>query len=83
MPIPVVARQTRRVQAHDQAGFAQPYFRNQCLKALPIAAGRPGFAEIIIDDVNPLAWPTEQSGSFDQAILQRGALLMMADLPRR
>ena len=83
MPIPIVACETRRIQAHDQAGFAQTHFGDQRLKALPISAGRPGLAKIVVDDVNPLAWPTEQSRSLDQAILQLGALLVMADLPGR
>lgn len=81
MPIPVVARETRRIQAHDQAGFTQTYFRDQHLKALPISAGRSGFAEIVVDNVNPFAWPTEQNCSLDQAILQLSAFLVMADLP--
>src|SRR6185437_4305535 len=75
MPISVVTREARRVQAHDQAGLAQTHFCDQGLKALPIPAGRPRFTQIVIDDVNPLAWPTEQSCSLDQAVLQRGALL--------
>ena len=60
MPIPVVACQTRRIQAHDQAGFTQTHFRDQRLKAVPISAGRAGLAKIVVDDMNPFAWPTEQ-----------------------
>ena len=83
MPIPVVARETRRIQAHDQAGFAQTHFRDQHLKALPVSARRSGLAKIVVDDMNPFAWPTEQAGSLDQTILQLSALLVMADLSRR
>jgi hypothetical protein len=83
MPISVVARQTRLIQAHDQAGFTQTHFRDQRLEAVPLSAGRAGLAKIVVDDMNPLARPTEQGCSLDQPILQLGALLVMADLPRR
>lgn len=83
MPIPVVACEARRIQAHDQAGFAQTDFRDQRLEAVAVSAGRPGFAKIVVDHMNPLAWPTEQGGSLHQPILQLGTLLVMTDLARR
>jgi hypothetical protein len=83
MPIPIVASETRRIQAQDQAGFAQTHFRNQCLEAMPISAGRPGLTKIVVDDMNPFPWPTKQGCTLDQAILQLRALLVMAHLPWR
>ena len=83
MPISVVARQTRRIQTHDQAGFAQTHFRDQRLEAVPVSAGRPRLAKIVVDDMNPLARPAEQGCSLDQPILQLSALLVVTDLPRR
>jgi len=50
---------------------------------MPISAGRPGLTKIVVDDMNPLTWPTEQGCTLDEAILQLSALLVMADLSRR
>ena len=83
MPIPVVAGEPRRVQAHHKAGLAKADLSDQRLKAVPIFARRPGLAKIVIDDVNSLAWPAEHGGSLDQPILQLRAFLMMTDLPGR
>ena len=83
MPIAVVPRQSRRVQAHDKPSFAKSDFGNQRLEAVPIPAGGSRLAQIVVDDMNPLAWPTEQCSPLDQPILQLSALLVMANLPRR
>ena len=83
MPIPVVAGEPRRVQTHHKAGLAKADLGDQRLKAVPIFAGRPGLAKIVIDDVNALARPAEHGGSLDQPILQLRAFLMMTDLPWR
>ena len=83
VPIPVVARETRGIQAHHKASLAKADFRDQPLKAMTISARGPGFAKIVVDDMNPLAWPAEQGCSLHQPILQLGALLVMPDLPRR
>ena len=82
MPIPVVAGEPRRIQAHYQPGLAETNFRDQRLETAPLAAGGAGFSEIVVDDVNPLARPAEQHGALDQPILQLRAFLMMTDLPR-
>ena len=83
MPIAIVTRKPRRIQAHHQPCLTKPNLRDQSLEALPIPARGPGLAKVIVDDMNPLAWPPEQHRSLDQPVLQLGALLMMTDLPRR
>ena len=83
MPIPVIARKTRRIQAHDQAGFTQAYLGDQCLEAVPIFARCARLTEIVINDTNPLAWPAERDCPFNQPILQLRTFLMVADLPWR
>jgi hypothetical protein len=83
MPIPIVARETRRIEAHDQAGLTKADLRDQRLKTVPISAGRSRLAEIIVDDMNPFSGPAEQNCPLDQPILQFSAFLMMAHLSRR
>src|SRR3954454_14792747 len=83
MPIAVVARQPRGIEAEHQPGIAQPDLGNQPLEAVPFGARRPRFAEILVDDADALAWPAEPDGTVDKAILQFGAFLVLADLVDR
>src|SRR4051794_32283166 len=36
--------------------------------------------EILVDNVDPLAWPAEPDGTVDQAVLKLGAFVMVPDL---
>ena len=80
MPIAVVARQPRGIQAEHQAGIAEPDLGDQPLEAMPLGTRRARLAEILVDDVDALARPAEPDGALDQTILQLGALLVLADL---
>ena len=83
VPVAVVAGQPRCVQAEHQARLAQPDLRHQPLEALPLQAGRAGLAEVVVDHRDPFARPAEPGSPLDQAVLQFGALLVLADLPGR
>src|SRR4051812_18225075 len=83
MPIAVVARQPRGIQAEHQPGIAKPDLGDQPLEAVPLGARRPRLAEILVDDAEALARPAEPDGTVDQAILQFGAFLVMTDLVDR
>jgi hypothetical protein len=83
MPIPIVAGQARGVQADHQAGIAQADLGDQLLEALSIGSPGAGFAEILVDDVDPIPGPAQADGSVHQIVLQARAFLMMPDLVYR
>src|SRR3954463_5514155 len=83
MPIAVIARQPRGIQAEHQPGIAEPDLGDQPLEAVSLGTRRPRLAEILVDDKDALARPAEPDGAVDQAILQRGAFLVLADLVER
>src|SRR4051794_26346059 len=80
MPVAVIAREPGGIQADDQAGIAEPDLGNELLEAGSFGAARARFAEILVDDVDPLARPAEPDGAVDQAVLEFGALVMVPDL---
>ncbi len=81
MPIVIVASEARGVQAQHQSRPAQADLGDQPLKAAAPFARCSRLAEVVIDDFDPLLWPTEEDRPVDQPVLQLGALLMLADLP--
>src|SRR3954447_402675 len=83
VPIAVVARQPRGIQAEHQPDIAEPDLGNQPLKAVPFGARRPRLAEIFVDDTDALARPAQPDGTVNEAILQLGALLVLAHLVDR
>src|SRR3954451_5765200 len=83
MPIAVVARQPRGIEAEHQPGIAQPYLGNQPLKAMALGTCRPRLAEILVDDADALTRPTEPDGAVDKTILKLGAFLVLAHLVNR
>src|SRR5215213_389839 len=83
MPIAIVARQPRGIQAEHQTGIAQPDLGNQPLEAVSLGTRRPRLAEILVDDKDPLARPAEPDSAVDKTILQLGAFLVLAHLVDR
>ena len=83
VPIAVVARQARGIQAEDQAGLAQADLRDQVLKAVPAITGRPRAPEILVDHLDPFSGPAQHHRAIDQTVLQLGALLMLTHLTGR
>src|SRR3954453_15757840 len=83
MPITVIARQPRGIQAEHQPGVAQPDLGDQPLKAMSLGTRCPRLAEILVDDKDALARPAEPDGAVDKMILQLGAFLVLADLVDR
>jgi hypothetical protein len=80
MPVAVVAREPGGIQADDQARVAEPDLGDKLLEAGPFGAPRARPAEILVDDVDPLARPAEPDGTVDQTVLELGALVMVPDL---
>jgi hypothetical protein len=83
MPVTVVARQPGGVQTQDQPRLTEPDLADQALKSLAFGTGCTRFAQVIVNDRNPLAWPAEPYRPIHQVVLQLGALVMLADLTRR
>jgi hypothetical protein len=48
---------------------SQTNLSDQRLASAPVAAGSAGFAEIVINDADPLARPAEHDGALDQPVL--------------
>src|ERR1700751_5049476 len=80
MPIVVVARQPRGIQAQHQSRLPEADLGDQPLEAAAAVARRTGLAEVVINDLNPFLRPTKRSCSINQPVLQLRALLMLADL---
>src|SRR3954453_5583580 len=80
MPIVVVARQPRGIQAQHQPRLPEANLGGQPLEAAAAVARRTGLPEVVINDLNPFLGPAEQGCTIDQPILQLGALLMLTDL---
>lgn len=80
MPVAIVARQARRIETDHQASVAKADFSDQFLEAVALDAAGAGFSQIFVDDLNALARPSEPNGSFDEAVLQLRALLMLTHL---
>ena len=83
VPIAVVARQSGGIEAEPEAGGAEPDLSDQPLETVPLGTLRPRLAEILVDDMDTLARPAEADGTVDEAILQRGAFLVLANLGDR
>ena len=63
--------------------MAETDLGNQLLEAPAVGRAGAGLAQILVDDLDPLARPAEILGAIDQAVLQLGALLVMLDLGHR
>src|SRR3954452_8685529 len=83
VPVAVVARQPRGIQAEHEASLAQADLGDQPLEALARRARCARLAQVIVDHRNPLARPAETAGPVDQPILQFRALLVLANLAGR
>ena len=83
MPVAIVARQARGVEADDQAGMAEADLGDQLLEARTFGRAGAGLAEILVDDVDPLARPAPGFSPLNQTVLQLGTLLMLLDLGQR
>jgi hypothetical protein len=71
MPVTIVTGQPGCIQAHDKTGFAETNLRDQPLKAVSVIAGGRRLAQVVVDDVNTLARPTQQDSPLNQAIFKR------------
>src|SRR3982750_2817557 len=83
MPIAVVARQPRGIEAEHQPSITQPDLGDQPLEAISLGTRRPRLAEILVDDADALTRPTEPDGAVDKRILKLGAFLVLSHLVNR
>ncbi|GAC1575016.1 MAG: hypothetical protein NVS3B5_05720 [Sphingomicrobium sp.] len=80
MPVAVVAGEARCIIAEHQPGMAETNFCDQTLEPKAVLGLGAGFPEIIVDDLDAFARPTQTESPINQPILQLGAFLMMSDL---
>jgi hypothetical protein len=80
VPISRVAGQPGDLQAHDNAGLAQSHLADEMLEAIARRGTRTGFAEIVVDYMDPLGRPAGADGPVTQSILTLGALDVLRDL---
>ena len=83
IPIQIVARQARDLQAEDQAHLAQRQHRQQALVAGPIVAVGAGEAQIVIDHHTARRGPTQGMRPLHQLILAVSAFVVLRQLPQR
>src|SRR6266568_4769436 len=74
IPIAIVARQARGIKAEYQTDARQANLGEQSLKATTRLGLRSRFAQILINEFHPLAWPPQCNRSFHQRVLEIGAL---------
>jgi hypothetical protein len=80
VPVAVVAGQPRGVKAEHETRLAQSNLRDQALEALAGVTEGTGASQVLVDYPHPLPGPSQQDRSVNQAILQFGTFLMLADL---
>ncbi|KYK50365.1 hypothetical protein A1D31_39045 [Bradyrhizobium liaoningense] len=80
MPVPVIAGQARSVEAHHKTGVANADLGNELLETMTIHIASTGFAQILVNGLDPLRRPAQTDGAIDEAILQLRALLVLAHL---
>lgn len=82
MPIGRVAGQPGDLQPHDDASLTQGDLADQLLEAIARRRAGAGFAEVVVDHMNPLGGPTRCYRAIAQRILALRALDVLGDLPQ-
>ncbi len=80
VPIGRVAGQSGDLQAHDDAGPAQGNLADEALEAVARGRACTGFAEVVVDHMDPFGRPARRHGAIAQSILTLGALNVLGDL---
>ena len=82
MPIDVVSRQARGLEAEHDTGSAHADLGDQVLESLPIAVGT-GLAKVGVDHGDVLDRPSQREGALTQRILTLRALGVLEHLSQR
>ena len=83
MPIGRVARQSRDLQAHDDAGLGERDLADEFLEAIAGDGVGSGLAEVAVDDMDALGRPACGDRAITQRILALRALAVLGDLAQR
>jgi hypothetical protein len=83
MPIPTRSRQTRHLNAEDEADMAEADLGDQPLETDPTLNGLSSPPEVVINHDDAFARPSEVHGALDQSVLEAGGFLVTLDLLRR
>src|SRR5260370_15915488 len=80
IPIAIVACQAGSIKAEHQADSRQANLGEQPLEPAARFGLRPRFAQILINEFYPVAWPTQRNHSLHQCVLEIGTLRVARDL---
>src|SRR5271165_1338299 len=80
MPIQAGARKAGHLDAQNQAYATEADFSHQPLETQPALNGGSGVSEVVVDDHDGIAGPTELAGPLNQRILQPRRFLMALHL---
>ena len=80
IPVGVVARQARDLQAEDDADLEEGDVGGELSEAGPLGDAVRRDALILVEDRDLFARPAEVDGALDQGILPRGRLAIVEDL---
>src|SRR5262249_28633910 len=83
MPVEIVARQPRQLEAHDDADFATGDRGHDAAEAAARLGQSPTSTLILVDDGDALAVPAQRDRLLDEPVLKALALEVVADLAQR
>jgi hypothetical protein len=83
IPVTIIAREARGIKARDEPHPRQTNVGQEALKAQTLVGRGPAFAQVVINDVHPLAWPPECHNPFDQVVLEIGTRRVAGHLAER
>ena len=83
VPIGIVPRQARDFQAQHEANASERDLRRQVGEAGAVGQTRPGHTEILVNDGDMVAWPTQIHSAIDEFVLPVGGLVVVFDLGGR
>ena len=83
LPVGVVARQPRDLQAQHDAGMTHRHLGDQVLEAVAIAGLGARQAQVVVDDMHALDGPAHRDRTIAQGVLALGALGVLEHLALR
>lgn len=82
IPVLAGAGQSAHLDAEDQPDVVEADLGQQSLEADAMFRRPRALPEVVVDDHDAIAWPTEPDGAAGQVVLQRGRFTMLGHLPR-
>src|SRR6516164_1436341 len=80
VPVGVVAGQARDLQSQHDSDLTEGHFSDHAGKTSTLGKPRARDPEVLVEDLDLIAWPAECHGAFGQLVLPRGGLPVVFDL---